>query len=362
MKLFAAALVATQVQAVNPPKAPAKTPPSGGGTVAKVSTLGAQQKEAPAVVCPLGWEAGEEDGECSPKNVEVTCNAKTMEVTFPIDAVYFHGSEELNEDQIALAKADVVAQNGEGCVDFEYDSDAKKFTVSHDLTACGTKAVHDADNHELVFSNSYTGDKAALTVDGILTTKVLSFKAECVYSDEATVSIDDVTISMGTNIAETVSQTGKYTFNMVTLDAAGDELGEDNKAEIGDQVTLKVTPSSPLPSNVEFHVVDCIAAEEFADSGEVAENKKSYSILKEGSCVSDLLKVQFDGDGKSNTAVSLDFNSFTFSAEEDELDIKCNLKLCLTNDADCVATVQEKDTENFECDAKYSRSSWFDGL
>ena len=311
--------------------------------------------------CPLGWTAGEVDGECSPDEVVVTCNADEMIVTFPIDAVYFSGSTELSDDQKALAAANVVDSEDDDCLDFEYDADAGTFTVTHGLTECDTKADHDADAGELVFSNSYTGDEAALTVDGILTTKVLSFKAECTYSDQATVSIDDVTISMGTNVAETVSQTGKYTFNMVSLDVDGEELDADNKAEIGDQVTLKITPAAALPSNVEFHIVDCVAAEAFAEDGTVAADVSSYDIIKEGSCVSDLLEVQFDGAGKANDQLLLDFNSFTFAAEEDELDIKCDLKLCLTDDADCLAAVQQKNAD-FTCADKYSRSSWFTGL
>merc|ERR1712131_458128 len=228
------------------------------------------------------------------------------------------------------------------------------------LTGCGTEADHDAENNQLVFTNSYIGDEAALTVDGIITTKVLSFQAQRTYSDSATVSIDDVSISMGTNIAETVSDTGSYTFSMATYDADGDALSAENQAEIGDQVTLTITPNTDLPDNVEFHLVDCVAAQGFdAETG--AATGKSYNIIESGSCVSKLLEAQFDGSGKSNTDVSLDFNSFTFAADDDELDIKCNLKLCLSTDTDCFADVQET-AEEFECGEKYQRSPWYNNL
>merc|ERR1712142_628932 len=149
-------------------------------------------------------------------------------------------------------------------------------------------------------------------------------------------------------------------FTMSTYDVDGVALSEDNKAEIGDQVTLKITPDaeSTLPSNVEFHVVDCVAAEAFEDG---VATGAFYNILEEGSCVSNLLEAQFDGDATSNTEVKLDFNSFTFAAEEDQIGIKCNLKLCLVDDDDCFSAVQQ-DVEGFACDEKYSRSSWFQAL
>jgi len=311
--------------------------------------------------CPLGWVVGFDTDECSPSGVSVTCDATQMTVTFPIDAVYFHGSTELNADQLLAAKADILAQSEEDCVDFSYNVETEEFTVMHSLVGCGTVATHDSENGNLVFTNSYTGDEAALTVDGILTTKVLSFQAECTYADSAVVSIDDVTISMGSNIAETVSGAGTYSFTMSTYDVDGVALSEDNKAEIGDQVTLKITPDaeSTLPSNVEFHLVDCVAAEGFDEDGEATG--AFYNILEEGSCVSNLLEAQFDGDATSNTEVNLDFNSFTFAAEEDQIDIKCNLKLCLVDDDDCFTDVQ-RDVEGFACDEKYSRSAWFQAL
>ena len=345
MKLFIAALAV--IRAEDPAQDPAQDP-------AEEQVV---PEDVPAVVCPTGWEAGADADECKPKNVDVQCDATKMTVTFPIDAVYFDGSNELSDAQKTEALVDIVDQTDPECVNFEYAEGV--FTVEHSLTGCGTEADHDAENNQLVFTNSYIGDEAALTVDGIITTKVLSFQAQCTYSDSATVSIDDVSISMGTNIAETVSDTGSYTFSMATYDADGDALSAENQAEIGDQVTLKITPNTDLPDNVEFHLVDCVAAEGFDDEG--APTGKSYNIIESGSCVSKLLEAQFDGSGKSNTDVSLDFNSFTFAADDDELDIKCNLKLCLSTDTDCFADVQET-AEAFECGEKYQRSEWYTSL
>merc|ERR1712178_111289 len=128
-----------------------------------------------SVVCPTNWSAGTDAttaDDCKPDNVQVTCNSDSMTVVFDIDAVYYGGSNELDSTQLAAAMADIVDQTDADCVDIAYDTSAQTFTVTHDLTPCGTQGTH--DNGSRIFSNEYTGDEAALTVDGIITTKVLS--------------------------------------------------------------------------------------------------------------------------------------------------------------------------------------------
>jgi hypothetical protein len=325
-----------------------------------------------SVVCPTGWSAGTDAttaDDCSPDDVTVTCNSDSMTVKFPVDAVYYEGSTELDTDQLAAAMADVVGQTDTDCIDFAYEAtDAGYFTITHDLTACGTDATH--ENGNLIFSNTYTGDEAALTVDGIVTTKVLSFTAECSYADSAVVAVDGVSVSMGTNLAEEVTGTGEYEFTMTTYDADDVEIDANNAAEIGEAITLKVTPNASLPSNVEFQLIDCTAVSEFDTDGITpVANALTYNILEEGSCVSDLLDAQFT-TGRSATEVGLTFNSFTFEAADDELALKCNVKLCLTTDTDCnkaaqkmtAANLDSNDADYFVCDAKYTRSTWWSSL
>jgi len=333
-----------------------------------------------SVVCPTNWSAGTDAttaDDCKPDNVQVTCNSDSMTVVFDIDAVYYDGSNELDSTQLAAAMADIVDQTDADCVNIAYDTTAETFTVTHDLTACGTQATH--ENGNLIFSNEYTGDEAALTVDGIITTKVLSFTAECSYSDSATVTVDGVSVSMGTNIAEEVEGTGSYVFSMTTFDKDGVEIDTSNAAEIGEAITLTVTPDNTLPSNVEFQLIDCTAVQEFAVDATTGDQLTSaatgaltYNILEEGSCVSDLLEAQFDATtgGRSETEVSLTFNSFTFEAADDQLNLVCDIKLCLKTDSDCNNEAQKMTADNldststdyFECASKYSRSDWQTGL
>jgi len=319
-----------------------------------------------SVVCPTGWTAGTDAttaDDCSPDDVTVTCNSDSMSVKFPIDAVYYEGSVELSSDQLDAAMADVVDSSDSDCIDFAYDKTAAYFTITHSLTGCDTTAVHESGN--LIFSNTYTGDETALTVDGIVTTKVLSFTAECSYADSAIVAVDGVSVSMGTNIAEEVTGTGEYTFTMTTVDKDDVTIDSSNAAEIGEAITLKVSPNASLPSNVEFQLIDCTAVSEFdTDNVTPVSGANTYNILENGSCVSDLLDAQFV-TGRSATEVGLSFNSFTFEAADDSLGLVCNVKLCLTTDDACNNEAQMMTADNltnFSCNTKYTRSDWWNGI
>merc|ERR1712178_642447 len=121
-----------------------------------------------------------------------------------------------------------------------------------------------------------------------------------------------------------------------------------------------------MGSNVEFQLIDCTAVQEFAVAA--TTGALTYNILEEGSCVSDLLEAQFDATtgGRSETEVSLTFNSFTFEAADDQLNLVCDIKLCLKTDSDCNNEAQKMTADNldststdyFQCNSKYSRSDW----
>ena len=84
----------------------------------------------------------------------------------------------------------------------------------------------------------------------------------------------------------------------------------------------------------------------------------TYNILEAGSCVSELLEAEFSGPAQSDTEVKLNFNTFTFEAEDDQLALKCNIKLCLKTDDTCNFAAQETQ-EDFTCQPKYSRAAWW---
>merc|ERR1739848_777046 len=308
-----------------------------------------------AVDCPVGWAAGTDDataGDCFPSGVTVECGSDSMTITADVDAIYFNGAAELSDAQKLLASA-VVVDGGDDCgTAWSYNAETEQFSITHDLTACNTEATHDADNGLLVFSNSYTGTEAALSVDGIITTKVLSFSAQCSYPDTATVTATGIDVTMGENVAEAVSGESSFEFSLDTY--YNDVLiSAENKAEIGDQIKLSVTPDADLPANVQFQLTGCAAGDAMVeDATDFTEDATTYEILGAGSCVSELLDAEFDGDAQSSESVSLLFNSFTFEAEDDQIALKCTIKLCLTTDASCNNDAQEFLTEDFTCEEK----------
>ena len=232
-----------------------------------------------SATCPTGWSAGTAVGTCVPDGVTIACSDTTMTVTFSLNHVYEEGATELDATQQAAAMADISGQTAGGCVDFAYDVTAGEFVASYDIDTCTTPA-HDASAGVITFTNSFIGDEAALLRDGIITTKVLSFEAQCQFSDSATVSIDGITVDPGTNIAETISDTGSFTFSIESYIDSGFTTVADstNKVEIGDPVYTKVWTDNTLPAAIEYHVTDCIAYETW-DSSTQSGSGGTYTLF-----------------------------------------------------------------------------------
>ena len=125
-----------------------------------------------SATCPTGWSAGTAAGTCVPDGVTISCSDTTMTVTFSLNHVYEEGSTELDATQQAAAMADISGSSAQGCLDFTYDVTNAQFVAVYDIDTCTTPA-HDTANGLITFTNSFIGDEAALTRDGIITTKVL---------------------------------------------------------------------------------------------------------------------------------------------------------------------------------------------
>lgn len=287
--------------------------------------------------CPTGWSDGVVTGTCVPDGVTISCSDTTMTVSFSLNHVYEEGSSELDATQQAAAMADISGQTDAGCVDFTYDITAGSFSAVYDIDTC-TTAAHDSTNGLITFTNSFIGDEAALLRDGIITTKVLSFEAQCQFLDSATVAIDGITVDPGTNVAETVSDTGSFTFNIESyIDSLYTTAADaTNKVEIGDKVYTRVWTTNTLPAAIEYHVTDCTAYETY-DAATSTPSGTSYNIFNTNTCVSDLISASVD-DTTGTTAidtVDFSFNSFTFSAAEDTVALVCTVKLCLASETTC---------------------------
>ena len=291
--------------------------------------------------CPPNWTLDNTTEKCYPDSADVACTTSTMTVTFGIDAVYHDGATELDTDQLDLAAAAVVGSEDDDCINFEYSTTDEEFSVVLNFNECGMDASH--EDGFLIFESSFTGTQAALLRDGIITTKVLSFAAQCKFPDTATVAVDGIQVEMGDTLVEAVSREGAFTFAMASYtDATFDTAAnEDNKIEIGDKVYNKITTADTLPTGVEFHVTTCTAYSALnADQDGGATDASAYLLFDNNVCTADLVDVAIDDDTGDNDSAftSFSFNSFTFEAEADSVAVVCEVKLCLESEDECYVT------------------------
>ena len=219
-----------------------------------------------------------------------------MVVTFPLAAVYNivdSIGDTMPSDQLAVATASIVGSEDPECLDFSYDHELDQIVATIPLNNCGTVADH--VDGELIFKNYFTGTDAALLNEGIVTTKVHQFQAQCVYPDTAVVSVTDVAVDMTMVTTDFLSGEGAYTFEMAAYDVDNNEVTSDNKVEIGSIVVNKITvpEGMELPDNVSFHVTDCTAYERLEVDGNVhfaPEGVKSYGLIEDTTCPADLVE------------------------------------------------------------------------
>ena len=125
-------------------------------------------------------------------------------------------------------------------------SDDGLFHVTVGFMDCGTTAEH--SDGFIGFTNNIFGGVEALRRDGIITTKALSFNAECLFPDTS-ISTTDLTVSMTDELnAETASGTGQYEFQ---IQSYSDESFENlaNRTEIGSTLynTISTAETTSLP-------------------------------------------------------------------------------------------------------------------
>jgi len=292
--------------------------------------------------CPRSWIVDPDDADkCIPDGINIQCNTNNMVVTFGLDHVYFEG-DDFDATQKGLAAVDILdpsddsEQTDAGCFDIEYNDTDEEFEVTVDLDACGVSATHEGD--ELIFTSRFIGDAAALTIDGIVLTKVLNFDATCAFPDSATVSVSDLIIETAAVDTTAYSTEGSYTFTLTTYSDSAMEsaVSSSNKVEIGAPLYSKIATTDTLPTNVEFHATNCVAHEEY-DSTTKESTGASYTIFDKFMCTADLIDASIlDSTGDSTDAyTSFSFNSFTFATTEDELTLVCEVKLCIAGESSC---------------------------
>merc|ERR1712131_48743 len=171
----------------------------------------------------------------------------------------------------------------------------------------------------------------ALRRDGIITTKALSFNAECLFPDTS-ISTTDLTVAMTDELhAETASGTGQYEFQIQSFTDEFFEVAA-NRTEIGSTLynTISTADTTILPGSIQYHVTSCNAY----DPNDVS---RSYQIFNSSDCYfSEIIDAQLNTEtGSSESPIDFKFNSFTFSAESSTVNLICEIQLCLADDANC---------------------------
>ena len=70
-----------------------------------------------------------------------------------------------------------------------------EYNFNFKLDKCGTTVKQ--ENNKIVFTNEVTGNSEALTIQGIIMTKILSFPVSCTYDDEFNLEIDPIFLNPG---------------------------------------------------------------------------------------------------------------------------------------------------------------------
>ena len=137
----------------------------------------------------------------------------------------------MNSDQLEIATANLPSDDSNECSQKSFNlSDDGLFHVNVGFMDCGTTAEH--SNGFIGFTNNIFGGVEALRRDGIITTKALSFNAECLFPDTS-ISTTDLTVSMTDALnAETASGTGQYEFQIQSFSDEAFEVPA-NRTEIG---------------------------------------------------------------------------------------------------------------------------------
>merc|ERR1711981_456832 len=275
--------------------------------------------------CPNSkWEfVSDSDGNyCRPKDVVVTCDARQMFVTF----THHHIFKALDKTRIDADEAAAIVGEGEDSCSF-VSKNGGEYSINFKLDKCGTEVAQ--ENNQIIFSNAISGNTEALTIQGIIMTKILTFPVTCTYDDEFKLEIDPIFLNPGMVDIDGIHENGNFGqyFEMHAFkdDALTSEITSLNTVYIGDYVWVRIHSTKNLPSNVDYFLTDCTAYKEF-------KNKKGdkYEMIDD-MCYSDLINADnaFADQGGANTGgIVFDFAAFAFSNSPSQVSMQCTIKLC----------------------------------
>jgi len=257
---------------------------------------------------------------CRPKDVVVTCDARQMFVTF----THHHIFKALDKTKIDSDEAAAII--GDGC-SFTSKNNGE-YSINFKLDKCGTVVSQAGDT--IVFSNSITGNTDALTIQGIIMTKVLQFPVSCTYDDNFMLDLDPIHLDAGITDIDGIHENGDFgqyfTMRAYKDDQLTSEIAADNTVHIGDQIWVKIGTTKNLPSNIDYFLTDCTAYRDFTQKA----STDTFNMI-DNMCYADLISIDnpFPVEGGVGFGgIFFDFYAFAFSNSPVQVSMQCTIKLC----------------------------------
>lgn len=275
-------------------------------------------------LCPnASWEFDAVTGECVPKSSEyqIQCDSR-FGLTISVNGgVLF--DDETNIQPTYTGSYIRIGTCG-GRIDESGDFD---FKISAGWDQCGgtQQITHNGDFNEIEICFDVSGDIDAVTnPDGLVISRILSFKAQCSFDDHFSLSerfMADMNQIQGGLVDHSAGSIGDL-FNLrLYQDDQFLQLGFEKSSIIGDTAYFKVDKmeTARLPSAIDYYVRSCEASG-LNDNGELV----SYKIIDDA-CYSFIVNADKLRDGKG---FSYDVFSFGQSAQSMQIDLQCDVKLC----------------------------------
>jgi len=275
--------------------------------------------------CPNdAWQfvASDSGNYCEPIGVSVTCDNRVMQVVFTHQHIY----KNLDASHIDTADAAAIAGFDSTCS--TVSKNGGTYTASVKLDKCNTSVTQTGG--KIVFENNFTGNVDALTVQGIIMTKVLAFPVTCTYDESVTLELNPLHLQ-GSDIDITgISNNGTFGdyFDMIAYHDAehGQEITSDDAIVIGEPVYVRIFELENIPTNIDYYLTDCTAFKKFDKP-----SQGSFEIVDQ-MCYNELVSASntqpIRGGQRQNSGITFDFTAFAFEGQPDQLSMQCSLKLC----------------------------------
>lgn len=275
-------------------------------------------------LCPnAAWQFDAVAGECvpNPSEYQIQCDAQ-FGLTISVNAGVMFDDE--TKIQPSYTGSFIRIGTCGGRIDESGDFD---FKISAGWDQCGgtQRISHNDDTNEIEISFDITGDIDAVTnSDGLVISRILSFKAQCSFDDHFSLSeqfVADMNLIQGGLVDHSAGTIGQmFSLNLYT-DSNFDNIKMEKSSVIGETAYLMVEKSSRarVPAEIDYFIRSCTASG-LNDAG----NEVDYAII-DNTCYSYIVN---SASFRSAKAFSYDVFAFGQSDAAMEIFLECDVKLC----------------------------------